>query len=40
MWIVFNREDSWECGWQAKNESDAIRQCAKDESLTYYYVRL
>lgn len=38
MWIVFNREDSWECGWQVKSEAEAIRQCKENETLTYVYV--
>ena len=38
MWYVFNRQDSWECGWTVKSQREAIKQCAEDENLTYCYV--
>ena len=38
MWIVYNRQDSWECGISVKNEAEAIRRCKMDENLTYRYI--
>ena len=38
MWIVYNKQDSWECGWKVRNRVEAIRQCERDENLTYCYV--
>ena len=38
MWYVFNKEDSWECGWSVDSEKDAIKQCDADTSLNYCYV--
>lgn len=38
MWIVYNREDSWECGWQVASEAEAKRRCREDENLTYIYI--
>ena len=38
MWIVYNREDSWEWGWQVDNETEAITECLLDENLTYIYI--
>lgn len=37
MWIVFNRQDSWQCGWAVESEAEAKRQCEEDESLTYIF---
>ena len=38
MWIVYNKQDTWECGWVVYSEAEAIRQCKEDDSLTYIYV--
>lgn len=37
MWIVFNEEDSIECGWQVKNEKAAIKYCSNHPGFTYGY---
>ena len=37
MWIVYNREDSSDCGWEVETEVEAIRQCEEDDSLTYVW---
>ena len=37
MWIVYNREDSSDCGWEVGTEAEAIRQCEEDDSLTYVW---
>lgn len=34
MWYVYNKEDSWQCGWQVANEQEALRQCAENKNLT------
>lgn len=37
MWIVYNREDSSDCGWEVETEAEAIRQCEEDDSLIYVW---
>lgn len=37
MWIVYNKQDSWECGWAVASEEEARRQCEEDENLTYIF---
>lgn len=37
MWIVYNREDSSDCGWEVETEAEAVRQCEEDDSLTYVW---
>ena len=37
MWYVYNKQDSWECGWEVETEDEAIQQCKEDEELTYCY---
>lgn len=38
MWIVFNREDSWECGYSVANEGVAREICKANEEMDYRYV--
>lgn len=38
MWFVYNRADSWMCGWSVASEAEAIAQCEADEELTYRYI--
>ena len=38
MWIVYNKEDSWECGYSVNSRAEAEAECDKDEDLTYRYV--
>ena len=38
MWIVYNREDSWECGFEVKTETDAIDYCRQYQNYTYIWV--
>lgn len=38
MWYVFNREDSWMCGWVVANMDEAINQCNRNSELTYCYI--
>lgn len=38
MWIVYNKEDSWTCGWQVNSEKEALEQCLKNDNLTYKYI--
>ena len=40
MWIVYNREDSWECGFQVKSEKEAISYCKENQDYTYKYIYL
>lgn len=40
MWIVFNRHDSWECGYSVSSESEARDICKENEKLDYCYVGL
>ena len=40
MWMVYNWQDTPQCGWSAENENDAIRQCTDDENLRYCYMNL
>lgn len=37
MWIVYNKEDSAECGWEVETEAEAIRQCEEDNNLIYVW---
>ncbi len=37
MWIVYNREDSSDCGWEVGTEAEAIRQCKEDDNLNYVW---
>ena len=36
-WIVYNKEDTPDCGWVVENEQEAKRQCAEDENLDYCF---
>lgn len=38
MWYVYNRQDSWQCGWVVKSEEEALKQCIENDELTYKYV--
>jgi hypothetical protein len=38
MWIVYNKEDSWECGYSVNSRAEAEAECDKNEDLTYRYV--
>lgn len=38
MWIVYNRQDSWECGFEVHTENEAIEFCSENEEYTYKYV--
>lgn len=38
MWMVFNREDSWECGYSVTNEVEALNICKNDKTMDYCYV--
>ncbi len=38
MWIVYNKEDSPECGWTVDSEKEAKKQCAENEDLRYVYM--
>lgn len=38
MWYVYNKQDSWECGWTVASEAEAKKKCAENEELTYTYV--
>ena len=38
MWIVYNKEDSWQCGWSVNSEQEAIAECERDKNLTYKYI--
>jgi len=40
MWIVYNREDTYDCGWEVESREEAIQQCEEDENLTYVYVSI
>lgn len=36
-WIVYNKEDSPECGWVVGSEKEAKRQCEENPSLDYCF---
>ena len=38
MWMVYNREDSWECGYSVGNETEAREICKANEEFNYCYV--
>ena len=38
MWYVYNRQDSWQCGWVVKSEEEALKQCIENDELTCKYV--
>ena len=38
MWIVFNRQDNWECGYSVASEAEAKSVCEKDTEMVYTYV--
>ena len=38
MWIVFNRQDSWVCGYSVANEAEAVQICKADDTMDYCYV--
>ena len=38
MWIVYNKEDNYLCGWIVESEKEAIKQCKENKELTYKYV--
>ena len=38
MWIVYNIEDSADCGWEVPDREEAERQCYENPELTYKYV--
>ena len=38
MWMVFNHEDSWECGYSVASESEAMEICNADPSMMYMYI--
>ena len=40
MWIVYNREDSWEHGFEVPTETEAIEYCRNYQGFTYTYVYL
>ena len=33
MWIVYNREDSSDCGWEVETEAE----CEEDDDLAYVW---
>lgn len=37
MWIVYNMEDSPECGYQVENREEAERICNNDPNMTSIY---
>ena len=37
-WVVYNVEDSPECGHFVASEEEAIRECEENEYLTYCFV--
>ena len=38
MWIVYYKDDSWECGWSVKSRQEAERYCADNPDYRYVYV--
>lgn len=40
LWIVYNREDSWEHGFEVPTETEAIEYCRNYQEFTYTYVYL
>ena len=38
MWIVYNIEDSWQCGWEVLSGEEAEKQCEENPGLTYKYI--
>lgn len=38
MWMVFNTQDSWECGYSVSCESEARSICEADNTMDYCYV--
>lgn len=38
MWIVYNRQDSWQLGYSVSSEKEAVNICESNPELTYEYV--
>ena len=38
MWMVFNKQDSWQCGYSVASESEAQKICKEDTEMDYCYV--
>ena len=38
MWMVFNRNDSWEYGFSVATKEETTRLCEEDKDLDYCYV--
>ena len=40
MWMVFNKQDSWMCGYSVATEGEALEICREDEEMDCCYVDL
>lgn len=40
MWIVFNKQDSPDCGFIVTSEEEAKRRCEEDDTLDYIWAGL
>lgn len=29
MWIIYYKDDSWQCGWSVESEQEALQYCKK-----------
>ena len=37
-WVVYNKQDSWEVGFEVPTEKEAIEYCNNNPEYTYIYV--
>lgn len=38
MWIVYQREDTYVCGFEVETEKEAVDYCKANDGYTYIYV--
>lgn len=38
MWVVYNKQDSWQCGFEVPTEQEAYEYCKENAEYTYQYV--
>ena len=40
MWVVYNKQDSWQCGFEVPTEQEAYEYCKENAEYTYQYVNM
>lgn len=40
MWVVYNKQDSWQCGFEVPTEQEAYEYCKENTEYTYQYVNM